>query len=378
MRVSGSAVRIALFAAVLTVSCFAATDHPDGSAQFLASQLKFKKGLAIDIGCGNASLLSALAKVTELSLHGIEADETLVAQARTTIDAAGVYGVRASVGAAPLDALPLPDHCANLVFFGDECSNGLRGRKLAEVYRILSPNGVALIGRGANSKSTLNRTELEGWLKDAQIKTYEILTENGLWARITKSNQPGWDEWTHRAHDAANTFATNDTSISGQSFKPKWYNKAIVGLSSATVAVSNGRIIFSGMGYASAPQTTPFIQVLDAFTGTELWSKAGIAQLPIDRPMGMYSNRENSQDMVVQGDTLYLLASKFCQVIDLKTGNIERALPIPAAAKPTEKDVWTYVSSDGSHLFGAYGNSPKAYVDWNLIAGSHLVSLPLI
>ena len=94
-------------------------------------------------------------------------------------------------------------------------------------------------------------------------------------------------------------------------------------------------MVIAGLSYPEHPDTTPYIQVLDAFTGIELWAKVGKKELPIDRPPGLYSNREFCSDYAVVGGKLYLLGGKFCYVIDLDDGTILKKLcPFQSKQRP--------------------------------------------
>lgn len=336
-------------------------------AGLIASKLTTRKGLALDVGCGDGTLAVALAGQTDLTIECVDSDKTVAEGARRTIDAAGLYGTRISVTQDTLAPLNYPDHCASLVICGDEFVQGKRGRELKELFRVLSPRGVAWIGQSAAAAKKgqpLTRKQLEGWLEDAGIKSFEIVESQGTWACITRPRGTGWDEWTHRGHDPANTFGSEDT-VAGPAFKPHWVSDYRPGLSSAAVAVANGRMALASLSYAEFPETTPYIQVLDAYSGVELWAKVGKKELPIDRPPGMYSNRENCSDIAVVGDTLYLLGGKHCHVFDLETGTKKPALAIPGEAKPDADDVWLYLCCVGDTLYGAIGKSPKVKADWD-------------
>ena len=51
-----------------------APGDPDQVAKLIASHLKARKGLALDVGCGAGRLALALARETELLIECVEAD----------------------------------------------------------------------------------------------------------------------------------------------------------------------------------------------------------------------------------------------------------------------------------------------------------------
>lgn len=342
-------------------------DTNDDLARLIVSQMKASHGLAFDLGGGDGGLAMALTRHTDLIFECIEPNPETRVRTQQAIDAAGLYGTRVAVSPGNFARLNYPGHCASLILCGDEFVDGKAGRDFRELYRLLSPNGIAWIGQStaaAKKGQALTRPQLEGWLKDADITSYTIVEEMGLWARIVRPRSPGWDEWTHRSHDPANTFGSEDT-ISGPHFKAQWVSDFRPGLSSAAVAVAGGRIVLASLAYEKFPETTPHIQVLDAYTGIELWAKVGKKQLPIDRPTTLYSNRESCSDIAVVGDHLYLLGGKFCHVFELASGELKQSLPIPPEAQPGDEDAWLYLACVGDLLYGAVGNPPKVKTDWN-------------
>jgi outer membrane protein assembly factor BamB len=336
-------------------------------ARLIISQMKARQGLAFDLGCGDGGLAMAVARRTDLIFECVVPDPGALVRTRQAIDAAGLYGTRVAVSPGNLARLEYPSHCASLILCGDEFVDGKAGRDFRELYRLLSPNGIAWIGQSAAAAKkgqALTRPQLEGWLKEAGIISYTIVEEKGLWARITRPRSAGWDEWTHRSHDPANTFGSEDT-ITGPHFKAQWVSDFRPGLSSAAVAVAGGRIVLASLSYDKFPETTPHIQVLDAYTGIELWARVGKKQLPIERPTALYSNRESCSDIAVVGDLLYLLGGKFCHVFDLANGELKQSLPIPKEAQPADGDAWLYLACVGDLLYGAVGSPPRVKTDWN-------------
>ena len=363
--------RLLLCALLACTVASQAADDPDTKvlANFIAEQMPLRKGLALDIGCGDASLDMALAGVTELNIECISADPAAVASARSAILARNFYGTRVSADLDSVGTLNFPDNCATLVFAGDQFVAGKGARDLAEFYRVLSPNGVAVIGQSAEaaklSATPLTRAMLEEWLAAAKITDYRIVEMHGVWARFSKSLAgAGWDDWTHRMHDAGNTYSSNDT-VAGTDFKAQWVSDYRPGLSSAAVVVGDGRVVVASLEYADDPEQTPYVQALDAFTGVELWSHVGRKDCPISRPPGIYSNRESCSDIALYGNSLFLLGGKFCHRFELDSGKQAAPLPIPAEAHADADDVWLYLSTTPGKLYGGIGKPPGVKIDWS-------------
>ncbi len=327
-------------------------------ARRLAARAGVRKGLCLDLGCGDASLAIALARETSMFVQCVAADEAAAAKARLAVDAAGLYGTRISVNRGDLQHLAYPDRCADLVICGDEFVSGKAGRDFKELWRVLSPNGVALIGQSVTAAKTgrkLSRAELEGWLREAGIKTYNLIEEDGVWARITRARPAGSDQWSHRCRNAGNAFGSDDTAAVPP-FKLQWAVDCPPSLASAGMLVAGGRQFILGLGYPDQPKTTPSIHAYDAYNGVPLWSRVGVKDLPIDRTWKHYSPEKSSSDAVVTADALYLLGAKLLHVFDPDTGKIVKSLPVPAIAKPGPGEVWRHLMHADGLLIGAVGS----------------------
>ncbi|MHC4717471.1 MAG: outer membrane protein assembly factor BamB family protein [Planctomycetota bacterium] len=357
LRISGTPTILALV--TLSMAAHAAAASP---AEWIAAEVGDRPGLALDIGCGDASLAIEVARRTKLMIQCVDPDAEVIAAAREAIDRAELYGVRVAADVGRIDRLNYPDRCASLVIFGDGLTDGLRGRDLTEVYRVLNPNGVAIIGRSAaaaaRAKTPLTQGELARRFKTAEITSFKIVERDGVWAKVTRPFEAGWDEWTHRAHDPACTHASADR-IGGPDLKLLWAAAPQPALASATVLVSAGRLIEIGRGYRGHEEFTPYIQVSDAFTGIRLWAKIGQEALGMDRPLLNYSPIEPCSDAVAAGELLYVLGGKTCHVLDAATGNDWAAWPIPPQARAAPEDIWLYLSRTGERMFGATGPSPR-------------------
>jgi len=355
---------VLLFAVIIAAAAMGArADEP--AAKTIARQLKFTKGLALDVGCGDGSLAIELTELTQLKFHGVEADPAAVDRARQRVVKAGLYGTRVTISRGELARPTYPERSANLIVFGDQLADGLRGRDLKGIYRLLNPNGAMVVGQGsavaAKAASPLTKDQLVAWLKAAGIDHYEIVTTGGIWAVVLRGAEPGWDEWTHRGHDPANTYASADRLDLGK-LKLQWAQPSQPGLASAGILVAGGRLIEVGRGYEGHADTTPYIQVSDAFNGTVLWSRVGAKELPIDRGLGEYSPIRACSDLAVAGEGLYVLAGKRCCVFDVATGKHKPAIPIPPEAGAGDADIWLYVAILGNRLYGSIGPSPKHHL----------------
>lgn len=187
---------------------------------FLAKQIvndyKITKGICIDVGSGAGQLGIELAKLTSLKVYLLDIDTKVITTASKNIRLAGISD-RVSVLQGNAQAEPFVDNIAELIisrgsiFFWHDKSQGLR-----EIYRVLKPDGIALIGGGVSRYLSQwereifirwRETELEKegkkkkkewyklrspdyfyqFLEDAGISNFKIISDSpGIWVEIRK------------------------------------------------------------------------------------------------------------------------------------------------------------------------------------------------
>lgn len=355
------------------------------TAKHILAATTLRRGLCLDLGCGDGRLTVEIARQSEFWVQGLAPDEAGTAQARQTLLDAGLYGIRAAVTKVDPSGTGFPDNCARLIVCGDEFVGGQPGRDFKELLRVLSPYGVAVVGQSSSAAKAagraLTRAQLEGWLREAGITSFEVDEKDGVWARIRKPRPEGWDEWTHRDHDAANTFGSQDDAVR-LPLRLQWAQEAplILGASarSANMLMAGGRRFvlaptYKGGGSAwernvDLSDISPAIHVYDAFTGIQLWKRVGEKEVGLNRDRTYYNPGLACSDMVATDKELFVLGGKVCGIFDAETGAVLRQIDIPAEAGPGAKDVWRYLALGGELLYGAVGAPPKfefAKYGWN-------------
>jgi len=202
-------------------------------------------GLVVHVGCGEGKLTAALRASDSYLVHGLDTDAANVAVARKHIRAAGVYG-KISVDRFAGKALPYIENSVNLVVAED-----LGDVPMAEVLRVLCPNGVAYIQSG------------------------------GKWTKTVKPRPKEIDDWTHYMHSASGNAVAQDSVVAPPKRlqwlgSPAWSRHHDHMSSFSAVVSAGGRVFYiidegSRVSILLPPKWK--LVARDAFNGTILWKR---------------------------------------------------------------------------------------------------------
>ncbi|HEX9933552.1 MAG TPA: class I SAM-dependent methyltransferase [bacterium] len=190
-----------------------------GLARQITEDYGVTRGLCVDVGCGPAYLVIELAKLTDLSIIGVDIDSDAVAIGQRNVRMAGMQG-RVAVEWGDVHRLRFRDGEADLIV-----SRGSflfwKDRVLAfqEIHRVLKPGGVAFVGGGMGrflttekkqeirkeldrmnvKRPAVTRFEVEEALALAGVTQYRIFGDGsedtgckcGMWVEMRKSNSNG-------------------------------------------------------------------------------------------------------------------------------------------------------------------------------------------
>jgi len=229
---------------VLATACCVALGAAQEARQILEAT-GVKGGLVVHLGCGEGKLTAALGASGPYLVHGLDPDAANVAKAREHIRKLGLYG-KVSVEQWAGKTLPYADNLVNLVLAED-----LGGTPMAEVMRVLCPNGVA------------------------------YTRADGKWTKAVKPRPKAYDEWTHFLYDSSNNAVSHDTAV-GPPFRMQWvggprWARSHDHLASVSALVSAGGRIFyivdEGPDAAVVAPPRWFLVARDAFNGVVLWKR---------------------------------------------------------------------------------------------------------
>ena len=228
-----------LAAAAFTLPTFAQ------DAAGLLKQAGVKGGLIVRLGCKDGRLTAALRVGEQYMVHGLCRTAADVRKARAHIQSLGVYGA-ACVDLWQGGPLPYSDNMVNLVV-----AESLDGTSMAEIRRVLVPNGVALVRKGAR------------WQKTVKPRPAEI------------------DDWTHYFHGPDGNPVAHDTVVGPPERlqwigSPRWARHHDHMASLTSLVSANGRLfyIFDEGSTASVQLPSRWRLIArDAFNGTILWKR---------------------------------------------------------------------------------------------------------
>ncbi len=291
---------------VLTVcTCLFATieasgQTPEQQAREILQATGIRGGMVVQLGCGDGRLTAALHAGDGYLVQALDKDPANIGRAREHVMSRGLYGP-VSVDRLAGDRLPYVDNFANLVV-------GARpsGMPMAEVMRVLAPNGVA------------------------------YLKEGDAWTRTVKPWPANIDEWTHYYHDATGNPVAHDTAVGPPRRyqwigSPRWSRHHDHMASMSALVSTKGRIFYIMDEGSRASIQLParwFLIARDAFNGTVLWKRPiptwNTHRWPLKSGPAQVTHR-----LVAVGDTVYVTLGLDAPLtaLDAATGETIRTYP---------------------------------------------------
>ena len=281
------------------------------------------EGYAVDLGCGDGRLSLELARRSNLHVYAVESDPVKVAEARRRFDAAGLYGVRATVHQADPAAPPYPAYFANLIVSSRSLVADTPFESTKAVQKMQRPFGGALCVGKPGAMSVNVRGPLEGAAA-----------------------------WTHQNCNPANTICSPDRLVRGK-LKMLWYRDAVLEISDRhgqgpAPLYRDGRLVVEGVNGLCA---------LDAYNGRPLWrvSLPGVLK-DYDGVHHDVAVGDTGSNFCLGDDSAYVAQNDQCVRIDLATGKRLAAFPTPVAAEAKNR-AWGYVAHADGTLYGSVANA---------------------
>ena len=240
--IAGVALSVVLVFSVY--ACKVVPEAPEKTADSAAAILEksgVKGGLVVVIGWDDPGLLADIRGAGPYMVSGLEGDPEKITAARTMLREKKLYGPVA-VSQIAGSQLPFVDNLVNLVV-----SKNLGAVPMAEVMRVLAPNGVAYVDN----------------VKTVKPRPKEI------------------DEWTHYLHDPSNNAVAHDTIVGPPRRmqwvgSPRWarHHDRMASLSSLVSSAGRLFYVIDEGSHASIQLPSKWRLVArDAFSGCVLWKR---------------------------------------------------------------------------------------------------------
>jgi len=292
-----------------------------------------KKGYCVILGGVDGSLGYALSGLTDMQIVYLMRDNKSADTVRKAIIDAGLYGHRITVRMVDGKNIPYLKYFANLIVSETGLNNADIGFGASEVYKILQPNGGALVLGGSAASLA------DSWASDMpEMKT------SGAIAVVQRGDLIGAGNWTHMWGDARNTGCSDDDLVKGHEFDVQWFGYPYPnGHTTGWHYLSMGALYNKGI---LLTLYTDYVIAVDAWNGTVLWERGIKGSI-------RYSPGREGGHSCMDENYFYLTFDSECHVIDLKDGKTVRKITLPNAGD------WGYIASHGPYLIGST-QDPKA------------------
>ena len=312
----GTRYTTAMMAALLTLPAAAA--EPDPAAEMVRAS-GVRAGLCVHVGVTDGTRTAALARAGNFLVHGLALDVRSLEKARAHLRSEKLYG-RASVERLPLELLPYAARTVNLLIVADLRAARAAGLSVKEAFRVLVPNGVALMG----PPSARSEKELAAQLREAGVLDRAVLRKNGPWWCIRKRPVDGLGEWPHGDGIGAGTWVLRDRVV-GPPRILQWIDRPAMYMthySRPAAWVSGGGRVFYVYDERHPRMAAPSrlrLVARDAHNGKLLWRKP--IHVPVNRKR-RWSFRAGA--LVVDGDRLYAPTgqNEGLQALNAETGEV--------------------------------------------------------
>lgn len=287
-------------------SVLAAGDGNAGAEPAFAARILehsgVRHGVVVHLGFGDGQRTASLARGGIRLVHGISSNPQLVTAARRHIRQ-NKLGGRVSVHHGSFSELPYAEYLVNLLVADNALALLTEGLTFQEVFRVLTPLGVACFG---------------GEIDAAKLKAAgfaETRTASG-WTYATKPRPKEMDDWSHLNYDASGNRVSNDLLVSPPTrlrwmHGPTW--PMVDGGSTPSAVISaNGRIFYNGINMPPTASGTRSLVARDAYNGTLLWARDPPA---FGHPACFLAHADKLYAVLVRGGPLVALSAATGEVV---------------------------------------------------------------
>ena len=294
----------------------AETKHPSSRelAAHLVKQSGIETGICAVLGRGGDVALE-IARISELLVNVRHPQRTAAREIMHRAADSG-HGIRRlAVEVGPLDRLPYADRLIDLVVATEITPEAASQLSVAEILRVLRPDGAAIIGKAG---ATVGAEQLAQWARDGGATNVTARTNDyGSWIQFHKPPLAGVDEWSHWEKAPDNNPVSNDAVIKAPYMTQFMTGPFYIGMPAITTA-SGGRTFLAIGHIAHHRREWDILYTLIARNGYN-----GVKQWQRKLPEGYLVHRSA---FVATPEILYMIAGDGCKMLDAETGDVQGAI----------------------------------------------------
>ncbi|HUT60564.1 MAG TPA: PQQ-binding-like beta-propeller repeat protein [Phycisphaerae bacterium] len=287
----------------------------------IAKELQGRKGICLDLDCGDGKLAASIAKSSELVVFALAGNDKTCENAREFLDEARLHGSRATVAVGSSKQIPLPNGYCNLIVAGQLPPE----IDFHEIIRVLNPNGVAVVGGADADTGRLKNQAAQAGIGDCKVDGDHL---------VIRGKMPeGSDDWTHIHRGPDNNRVSLDESIRPP-FRTQWLASAY-----GWMLAAKGRVLIKPwiMGHSTV-KTHRFL-VRDGQNGAVLWEHEA-------RDRGVWA----ADTLMAAGRVYTIDARQSIVVLDAGTGKELATFKAPAGSD-AECAGWYSIASQNNVLY---------------------------
>ena len=319
--------RLAIWTAICIVPFVAPVSSANEFAPLadsLIEQADMNRGICAFVG-RDGDLPLTVAEKTEWLVHVRDPNRTAVRELMQSANRRDLNIRRLAATSGSLAELPYANNIVDCVFATRADAAWLDTVSVAEVLRVLRPEGKAIVGQRREGGTDIVLVErLNEWATNASAENVISWTDDhGTWVQLSKKIPAGIDEWPQWEKGPDNNPVSEDTVIKAPyllQFAAKPY---FIGMPSITTA-AGGRTFLAVGHTGHHPREWASLGKLIArngYNGTILWER--------DLPEGYLAHRSA---FYATKDTFHLMDKDRCLLLDAKTGEEKGEIRIPDLA----------------------------------------------
>ncbi|MCF6312383.1 MAG: PQQ-binding-like beta-propeller repeat protein [Verrucomicrobiales bacterium] len=298
-------------------------DSVVAAAKEILKKSTIHEGFCVDLDAGNGELAIELARHSKLTIYAVQPDAKLAAQARSNIEAAGLYGTRITV------------------------------HQLAPTHTSYPPDFANLIVSSASLKGKTGSAELNKEMKRLQRPYGGTILTGSLGNMIAdkRGDLIGAGSWTHYNSNPANTLCSDDRLVKGK-LSMHWFRDVDFEIPNRH---GNGPAPLSHKGYLVVGGVDG-IACLDAYNGRTVWIFSLKDHLrDYDGIHHDVGSAETTSPFCIGDDQVFVKQGDFCLSLDLATGKKQYRFKTPVTQEAKNRN-WGYLAYHQGKLYGSVSN----------------------